>query len=411
MKRTHSRATLLKKRVRKIQKRAKFTGFLYLLGTIALAAIVALFPLLIGTCIALDETAMPVLTFYQPILDILELAGEEDFVLTAAHITDVLVVVLFAAMLLTLIINVIRSFANLGWLFKRRASYSYGFNRNMHAMDDMAKKFSNSLYTMIMINLFICLLSGGLAAEGEEGVALTLFTYVALGVGLGFHLICGLIGGKVTLFLLSTNNRVEEETRENGLFVFFIRNLIQIAIVFVIISMLMAESVFYATVQEIGEFVSGMLAGEEELELDVMALIPGVIEVVAWLFIAVLAGHAFAPTEFNREGIIGSGMRNFAIFSFLTMVMLAVLAVWPMLMAAEGEEAALNTNVIVIAVVALVGFILDCAIRPKEHWEYDYDEVDVEAYFQNGEQRYAYRAEEQRYNYRTEDQRYRYPIV
>ncbi len=409
MKRTHSRATLLKKRVRKIQKRAKFVGFLYLLGTIGLAAIAALFPLLIGTCIALDETAMPVLTFYQPLLDIF--ASEEGFVLSAENITNLLIVVLFAAMLLTMIINVIRSFANLGWLFKRRASYSYGFNRNMHAMDDMAKKFSNSLYTMIMINLFICLLSGGLAAEGEEGVMVTLFAYIALGVGLGFHFICGLIGGKVTLFLLSTNNRVEEETRENGLFVFFIRNLIQIAIVFVIISMLMKESVFLATVQQIAA-----LFGEEGAGLDVMALLPGVVEVVAWLFIAVLAGHAFAPTEFNREGIIGSGMRNFAIFSFLTTLMLVVLAMWPMLASMLGlveaeEEVALNMNLIIAAVVAFVGFVLDCAIRPRERWEDGYDEVDVEAYFQNGEQRYAYRSEEQRYNYHTDDQRYRYPMI
>ena len=410
MKRTHSRATLLKKRVRKIQKRAKFVGFLYLLGTIALAAIAALFPLLSGTCIAPEGTEMPVLSFYQPILDML--ASEEGFVLTAERFTNLLIVVLFAAMLLTLIINVIRSFANLGWLFKRRASYSYGFNRNMHAMDDMAKRFSNSLYTMIMINLFVCLLSGGIATEEEGEVMVTLFAYIALGVGLAFHFICGLIGGKVTLFLLSTNNRVEEETRENGLFVFFVRNLIQIAIVMVIISMLMKESVFLATVQQIGQFVSDMLAGEEELALDVMALLPGVVEVVAWLFIAVLAGHAFAPTEFNREGIIGSGMRNFAIFSFLTTVMLVVLAVWPMLGLVEvEEEVALNMNLVLAAVVAFVGFVLDCAVRPREHWDYDYDEVDVEAYFQNGEQRYAYRSEEQRYNYRTEDQRYRYPII
>ena len=409
MKRTHSRATLLKKRVRKIQKRAKFVGFLYLLGTIALAAIAALFPLIVGTCIAADETAMPVLTFYQPVLDML--ASEEGFVLTAKNFTNLLAVVLFAAMLLTLIVNVIRSFANLGWLFKRRASYSYGFNRNMHAMDDMAKRFSNSLYTMIMINLFICLLSGGLAAEDEEGVMVTLFAYIALAVGLVFHFICGLIGGKVTLFLLSTNNRVEEETRENGLFMFFVRNLIQIAIVLVIISMLMKESVFLATVQQIGQFLSDMLAGEEELALDVMALLPGVVEVVAWLFIAVLAGHAFAPTEFNREGIIGSGMRNFAIFSFLTTIMIVAVAIMPMLFAEEGEEVALNMNLILAAVVAFVGFVLDCAVRPREHWDYDYDEVDVEAYFQNGEQRYSYRSEEQRYNYHTDDQRYRYPII
>lgn len=38
MKRTHSKAAFIRKRVKTVQGRAKFVGILYLLGAIALAA-------------------------------------------------------------------------------------------------------------------------------------------------------------------------------------------------------------------------------------------------------------------------------------------------------------------------------------------------------------------------------------
>ena len=186
MKRTPSKATLLKKRVRKIQNRAKFVGILYLLGTIGLVAIAACLPLLTGTCItAADGVTMPVMTFYQPIVNLF-VSGTEAFAsLTATKITELIVVALFGIMLLTMAINVLRSIGKLGWLFKRRASYSNGFNRNMYAMDDMAKRFSNSLYTLVVMHVFIYLFSCGVvSAEGQEAaVQITTNAYIALGVG------------------------------------------------------------------------------------------------------------------------------------------------------------------------------------------------------------------------------------
>ena len=386
MKRIPSKATLLKKRVRKIQNRAKFVGLLYLLGTIGLVAIAACMPLLTGTCITADGATMPVMTFYQPIVNLFASGMEAFGSLTAAQITDLIVVVLFAAMLLTMAINVLRSIGKLGWLFKRRASYSNGFNRNMYAMDDMAKRFSNSLYTLVMIHLFIYLFSGGVPAEGQEAtLQITTNAYIALGVGFGLHFICGLISGTVTLF--STGDRVEEETRENGLFVFFVRNLIQIAAVAAIGYFLIQESVFVAKLQEILKLV---LEEQKPIaEIDWMSAIPAGIEIIAWLFIAVLAGHAIADTEFNRDGVVGSGMRNFGIFSFMAALALAAGIALPMLGIGVVEKAAeLNQNLLIAAAVALVAFLLDCIIRPRTRDDSDYDDVDMDAYFQGGEQRY-----------------------
>lgn len=386
MKRMPSKATLLKKRVRKIQNRAKFVGILYLLGTIGLVAIAACLPLLTGTCIT-DGVTMPVLTFYQPIVNLFAKGAEAFTSLTAAQITELIVVVLFGAMLLTMAINVLRSIGKLGWLFKRRASYSNGFNRNMYAMDDMAKRFSNSLYTLVVMHLFIYLFSCGVVpAEGQETIVqIATNAYIALGVGFGLHFVCGLIGGTVTLF--STGDRVEEETRENGLFVFFVRNLIQIAAVAAIAYFLIQESVLVAKIQELLRLV---LEEQKPIaEIDWMSAIPAGIELIAWIFIAVLAGHAIADTEFNRDGVVGSGMRNFAIFSFLTALALAAGIVLPMLGIGVAEVATeLNQNLLIAAAIALIAFLLDCIIRPRARDDSNYDDVDIDAYFQGGEQRY-----------------------
>lgn len=376
MKRIPSKATLLKKRVRKIQGRAKFVGIFYLLGTIGLLAITACMPLLAGTVIATDVAVMPVLTFYQPIVDLFASGAEAFNSLTATQVTELIVVVLFAAMLLTMVLNVLRSIGKLGWLFKRRASYSNGFNRNMYAMDDMAKRFSNSLYTLVVIHLFIYLFSGASAQ-------ITTNAYIALGAGFGLHFICGLIGGTVTLF--STGDRVEEEVRENGLFVFFVRNLLQIAAVAAIAYFLLQESVLVAKIQELLKLV--LEEKKPIAEIDWMSVIPAGIELFAWTFISVLAGHAIADTEFNRDGVVGSGMRNFAIFSFLTALVLAAGIALPMLgIGVAATE--LNQNLLIAAAVALVAFLLDCIIRPRTRDDSDYDDVDMDAYFQGGEQRY-----------------------
>lgn len=371
MKRLPSKATLLKKRVRKIQKRAKRVGLLYLLGTIGLFAIAACMPMLSGTMIS-ATAGMPVLTFYQPIVDLVNTLLANSFslaALQAVEVTNAIAALLFAIMLLTMAVSLLRAFGKLGWLFKRRASYSNGFNRNMYAMDDIAKCFSKSLYTLIVMTLFVYLLSGGAPA-----VQITANAYIALGVGLGIHFICGLIGGTVTIFTFV--DRVEEETRDVGLFVFFLRNLFQVAVVAAIIYFLAPASMFLPTVQGI---LTPVLAGNIGA-IDFGAAIPGLVELVGWIFVAVLLGHAVAPTEYNTEGMDGPGMGNFTVFSFLTTVALVGVIVL-------GMATGLNQPALFAAIVAFVGFLLNCIIKPGDHEDFSYDDVDMEAYFRGKDQR------------------------
>jgi hypothetical protein len=48
----------------------------------------------------------------------------------------------------------------------------------------------------------------------------------------------------------------------------------------------------------------------------------------------------------------------------------------------------LNQNLLIAAAVALIAFLLDCIIRPRARDDSNYDDVDIDAYFQGGEQRY-----------------------
>ena len=68
MKRIHSKAALLKKRVRTIHRRAKFTGILYFLGTLALAAAAVLLSLLDGTAISTANGLLPVVAFGKEVM-------------------------------------------------------------------------------------------------------------------------------------------------------------------------------------------------------------------------------------------------------------------------------------------------------------------------------------------------------
>lgn len=362
MKRTHSKVASLRKRIKAVQGRAKFVGIIYLLGALALLAAGVYFPILVGTCIS-DGAFLPVLTCYQPLVafvggDIKANLADQEMVLNVA------VSLFYIFMVLALVFNALRSIAKLGWLFKRRASYTNGFNRNMYAMDDMGKRFSGSLAAIIIFNLLTYLVLGGATISN--------YAYIVLGAGLAIHFFAGLIGGTVTLF--TTGDTIEEEPREYGLFTYFVRNVIQIAAVGAIIYFLVPQSV-------LADGIGKVLAKEFTKDL-----LPAAIELVAWLCILVLIKHATAATEFNRDCMDGAGMKNFAVFSFLTALAVGGLIALPYLGIVAATE--LNMSYVYVAAIAFVAFLLDCIIKSRNS-KVDYDDMGIEEYFrENSEMRY-----------------------
>ena len=388
MKRIQSKAALLKKRVRAVQSRAKFAGLLYLLGTVALAAVAALVVFVRGAYISPEEGTL--MMFKSVIDEALFLvkgngsAGGFNAVLKDAELLmRALVLLIYVVMLLVVVINVFRCLGKLGWLFKRRASYSNGFNRNAYAMDDMSKRYSSSLAAIIVCNLLIFALGG---------IDFTQLGYFAIIGGVVWHLLAGLIEGKVTLF--TTGEKMEEEEREHGLFVFFLRNIFQLAVLAGVF-LFFVYNPFEAS-KSTSATATNTVLGKLLLEvldlavvqrsfgslMDMKLLIPLAVELLAWISLIVLVKHATAATEFNRDGLDGAGMKNFAVFAFIGAVCLAGLALLPTFGFGEWfnvAESGMNNNLIIAAAIAFVGFLLDCFVRPRLRGSYD--EVDTDAYF------------------------------
>ena len=201
----------LKNRIARTRSRAKFVGIIYLLATIAFAALGCL-PLLVN-----DLAPVGVMEFWKVFLP-------ENFKLdTIEAILRVVNAVVYALVLLGLVVNVFKALSKLNWLFKRKASRTYGFNRNVYAMEDLGKIFSGSFALLIVGYFLMALISGG-----HE---INMFMLIMLGAGLFIHIVFGWIGGKASQFS-SDDGEIVEQKREVGRFVPFIRNLFQIAATF-----------------------------------------------------------------------------------------------------------------------------------------------------------------------------------
>lgn len=375
MKRINSKAALLKHRVGVIHGRAKFVGVLYLIGTVAFAALAILSTMIDGTVLAINKAFpllnLPVMTFYQPIVTLFENVNA----LTADVLLAAVVGILYAILLLTVVINVFKALSKLGWLFKRRASYTNGFNRNMYAMDDLAKCFSSSFGAILILYLQIYLLT----ASAEVTVTVNMIGYITLAAGLALHLLCGVIGGTVTLF--TTADNMEEEPREFGVFAFFVRNLIQLAATAAIVYFLAPQSGLLGGLKDIVYNVVEK-SNTAWLMQNVMTLLPTAAELLAWVCISVLIKHAVSDTEFNRDCLDGAGMKNFTVFSLFAALLIAAIAVLPMLQMGAALTQEKMLAVIIAAAVAFVAFVLDCIVKPRHRG--DYDDVDMEAYFRGG---------------------------
>lgn len=332
------RFAMMKRRISKMQRRAKGLGLIYLLGTVVLAAL---------TVVALVSGETP---FWTPILALLQ--AEDLMVALGENATAVVGAVLNGVLVLVMVVNVLKSLTKLDWLFKRKASKVYGFNRNMYAMDDLSKIYARTFGTIVVFRFLVGLLAGGLILNPT--------TYLMIGAGLAIYVLCGLVAGNVSIF--STDNGVVEEKREIGNFVPFIRSLVQIAITAVVLVLLMDFAAdFGATVAALVVDLNAFMASE--------TMIGSVLLIVNVLIACFMVGRATNNVEFDPEGPEAHGK---SAYMFLSVLLLIVSAVAYLLASAAT---------LTLAIVALVSVIFEaCTIKlPKEPKE-NYDEVDASAY-------------------------------
>lgn len=331
MQNKNKKATYLTKRVKKAQGAARFAGTLYFLGNIALIAM---------ACLGLFSTeanALWVLNFYQPVVDLINGAA-----LTAELFSNIVASAAYALILLFGLINLIRSFTKLGWLGKKKASKTFGFNRPEYAMEDLGRIFSDTFHAVVFLGFVAYMFYGA--------TTVLMWGLIAAGVGILIHFLAGFIGGNVSLFVVS--DKVIEEKRAYGGFSVFLRNLFQIAAV---------AGIGYALLQLGGvkDFVLTMMGSGYA---DMMAMIYPACQVVVLVWLLFLSKHATNITEFDQDGPKAPGMKNFTVFSLLTAItMIAALVVEIFVRATFALDAVIVAPqlwALIIAGIGLVMFII-----------------------------------------------------
>lgn len=344
----------LRKRVKKAHAKAKFAGFLYLLGTLAMVAFACLPTLNLG------GKDLWVLDFWKPFLNILK--PERD-------IFAIIVAVLYGFVVLTGVINFLKCLGKTRTLFKGISKKQSAYNRNVYAMEEMGGIFSGSFAAIINFHFLIYILQ-----PSDVTKKITIYAYAMLGVGLVIHFLAGVIGGKVSTFHIQrAYGTVEEEKRACGTFVYFFRNLIQIAATGAIVY-------FFVPVCTLNQTLATLLAKGNPFSGDLMKVIlPLALQILLVLWILVLVKHSTASTEFNRFGIEGSGMKNYRVFAFFTVLTAGGAAALEYL--ATKAFAGVALKYAIIAGVAFAAFLVDCIFksRVKEKEETE-DEVEVDQF-------------------------------
>lgn len=334
------------RRIKSTRAKAQWVGFFYLIATIAITALAVLPTLNVDYVNVLGD-------------------GKKLWEVTGALGANVATIsaVLYAIMLLTLLINVFKILGKLGWLYKRKASLTYGFNRNALAMQSMGKIFSGSFAVVIVFNFLIALLNGTYGgaklfdfAAFDSLLAANMFVtnlpnvLLIVAAGVVFHLFLGVWGGKISMFEIDEETRmVVEVKRQVGRFAAFFRNTLQVVVSLVIACLLLQ-------VNKLDAFVAGLLGGS--VTLNIPEILQAVI-VLCWL---VLIVHATNTTEYNVLGAEGKGMKNFKVFIFFTLAASAALYVLGGYELFKFDDVE-GTNVLIIAGVSLVMFIIEILMR------------------------------------------------
>lgn len=339
----------MQKAIKSAHAKARWVGFFYLIGSIALLAL-TLLPLLV-VADAGQYWSPAIYNFFNPIIEVIngtQVIGINYFTMKTLYVSLV-----YALLVIILVINVIASFCKLGWLYKNTASAKYGFNRPEYAMEDLGRLYSFSLASWVVSHAVIFVIGA------TFNPATILFVYIALAVAIVLHLWLGLVGGNISLFNVTAVG-VSEDKRKYGRFSVFVRNILQLAAVGAIIY-------FMVNVSTLGTVCADIACGRmaiDALLADINLLIACALELLTLIFWVVLAKHATAITEFDRDGKNAAGMKNFATFSLLIFITMGALVVWN-IVNGLAIEAVMTTmfNEVIVAAIGLVMFIIELIFK------------------------------------------------
>ena len=335
MKTNENKTVALKRRVSSVHAKAEAVGIFYLIATVLIAA-AAFLPILYGTSVG----DMWVVNFWKAFPDVVNIKTSAVAALLNAGCAG-----LYALLLLTAVINVLRSLSRMSRLFKTKASKVNGYNRNAMAMEEMGKIYSGTYCVFIVFPFMIHLISGA---------GFTNLYYIAIAVGLVFHFWLGLVGGNVSQFTVGTET--EEEKRTLGRIAPFFRNFAQLVFVGLIMYYISETNLMLNALKWLETNAFSTLFKGAKMDLVYYGAIP-FLQLLCCLWTVVLLKHATAPTEYHRDGMDAPGMKNFRVFSFLLLITSGLLVGLMFLAASKRTFIAPTMGTLFIAVVALAALI------------------------------------------------------
>lgn len=332
----------VKRRIAKAQGAAKAIGVFYLIAMLAVAALFCL-----GVCKVEGAT----LTAFEFFVSFYRKAT------TPAMEKGLMCASVYAAALVVMIICFIVGLTKCKWLFARKASRLYGFNRNMYAMDDLGKCFSFAFASGLAACYFFALTGVNFQVE--------LFGYVYLAVGVVFHFLLGLLGGSVSLF--DTTEGITEQKREVGYFAPFMRNLLQIAA---------TGGILFLFVQH--NAVEESLAAITETSFGLMVAVGQIVLAIALL---IMIFHSFGTKEFDIEGAETPGRKLFIVWITLALIGAATTYAVATFLAKDAVSTAVASNALIIAMIAFVSLLIELCTVGCPHVQYEkLDDMDAKEF-------------------------------
>ncbi len=343
-----SGVTASRRKAKKMHKKAKRVAWIYLLGLLAMA-VLSLLP-----CLQIKYENgngglfgnLCITNFFRPI-----------FAVFSGKFDGALVGVIYLVMVIITMRNLIRSFSYVHKATKKNYRNVSAFNRNVAAMEELGDIFSSSLATMVVCYFLMYLLTpmeGTFSISRGEN-AFTLMGYIALAVGLVVHFVAGTYGGTSSLFLVGVT--VEEKKRKDSVWLYFLRNFIQVVVVAAVVYMVAPVFTLY-------KYIPGFKISELFAE-DLMVMLGVILQLLSAIFIVILLVRVTSSVEFGLTGMDASGMRKYAVF----VLIVGVFCVGLFIVDKDWLTGKMIYNYLIAAVAGIVGFVLDLMIRPKDDKE------------------------------------------
>lgn len=336
----------IRKKVRRVHKKARLVGWLYQLGAI-IAVALAFFPCLKIQYINGDN--LSIANFFKPFLWIFR----GDF-------SGVFVFLLYLVLIISCLIYFFRICSFFRRVLKKNDKNVNACNRNVSAMEDMGVAFGHLIFTIFLIDvlMFVVTPSVGKIMVDRTQMPITLWGYVFIAVAMLIRFLAGGIGATSSLFIVGVS--VEEKKRTDNVWVYVIRSLIKVLVVFGLMVLVLPVCTIYDAIPNILKFNFDALMPNG----DVMPLLGVVLQLAAIVLIGFALKHALSPLEFNLFGMDAYGIRKFAIYSLISgIICIGAFVVdknW------KADPPTMIYNYLIAGVVGVIGFVIDFIVKPRD---------------------------------------------